>query len=98
MKESREALRLEPNRETNYLNLGGLYMALNRPDEAEAVYNEAQERKLEGEILLGNRYALAFLKGDAVQMAQLVSSARESRVLRIVVVRASGHGSLVRQV
>jgi tetratricopeptide (TPR) repeat protein len=66
---------LEPNGETNYLNLGGVYMALNRPDEAEAVYNQAQERKLEGEILLGNRYALAFLKGDAAQMAQMLSSA-----------------------
>ncbi len=75
LKEDREALRLEPNQQTNYLNLGDDYAALNRLDEAEAVYKEAEERKLEGESLLGNRYDLAFLKGDAVQMGQLVSAA-----------------------
>src|ERR1019366_3635886 len=44
-------------------------------DEAEAVLNQAEERKLEGELLLLGRYQLAFLKGDAAQMAQLVSAA-----------------------
>ena len=75
LKEDREALRLEPNQQTNYLNLGGDYAALNRLDEAEAVYKEAEERQLEGESLLGNRYDLAFFKGDAAQMGQLVSAA-----------------------
>ena len=50
-------------------------MNLNRLDEAEAVYKQAEERKLEGEGLLGSRYRLAFLKGDAAQMAQLASAA-----------------------
>ena len=75
LKEDREALRLEPNQQTNYLNLGGDYAALNRLDEADAVYKEAEKRELEGESLLGNRYDLAFLKGDAVQMGQLLSAA-----------------------
>jgi tetratricopeptide (TPR) repeat protein len=71
----REALRLDPNNVANYLNLGIAYTVLNRLDEAEAVYKQAEERKLENEILLQNRYFLAFLKGDAAQMAQLVSAA-----------------------
>jgi serine/threonine protein kinase/tetratricopeptide (TPR) repeat protein len=75
LEEFREALRLEPNMVANYENLGTTYTALNRLDEAEAVYKQAEERKLEGEGLLQSRYFLAFLKGDAAQMAQLVSAA-----------------------
>ena len=75
LEEFREALRLEPNNLYNHLNLGGTYMSLNRLDEAEAVYKQAEERKLEDEFLLQDRYWLAFLKGDAAQMAQLVSAA-----------------------
>jgi tetratricopeptide (TPR) repeat protein len=71
----REGMHLEPNNVHNYSNLGGGYASLNRLDEAEAVYKQAEERKLEGEFLLQNRYQLAFLKGDTAQMAQLVSSA-----------------------
>ena len=50
-------------------------MAFNRLDEAEAVYKQAEERKLERELLLQDRYSLAFLKSDTAQMAQLVSAA-----------------------
>jgi len=50
-------------------------MALNQLDEAEAVYKQAEERKLETQDVLPNRYLLAFLKGDAAQMAQLASAA-----------------------
>ena len=68
-------MRLEPNNEINYVNLGAAYVSLNRLDEAEAVYKQAEERKLESEDLLANRYQLAFLKGDTAQMAQLASAA-----------------------
>jgi tetratricopeptide (TPR) repeat protein len=51
------------------------YMSFNRLDEAEAVYKQAEERKLEAEFLLQGRYWLAFLKGDVARMAQLVSAA-----------------------
>ena len=74
LEEDREAMRLEPNNGINYVNLGDDYANLNRLDEAEAVYKQAEERKLEGETLLANRYQLAFLKGDTAQMAQMVSS------------------------
>jgi serine/threonine protein kinase/tetratricopeptide (TPR) repeat protein len=75
LEESREAVRLEPNNAVNYGNLGTAYTTLNRLDEAEAVFKQAEERKLEDEALLQSRYWLAFLKGDAAQMAQLVSAA-----------------------
>ena len=39
------------------------------------MYKQAENRKLEGESLLAARYYLAFLKGDAAQMAQLASAA-----------------------
>jgi eukaryotic-like serine/threonine-protein kinase len=75
LEETREAMRLEPTNETNYGNLGNAYANLNRLDEAEAVYKQAEERKLEGESLLQYRYQLAFLKGDAAQMSQLAAAA-----------------------
>jgi eukaryotic-like serine/threonine-protein kinase len=73
--ESREALRLEPNDATNYGNTGNALMVLNRLDEAEAVYKQAQEHKVENEVLLVNRYQLAFLKGEKAGMARLASAA-----------------------
>jgi tetratricopeptide (TPR) repeat protein/predicted Ser/Thr protein kinase len=73
--EYREALRLEPNQVFNYTNLGSVYQALNRLDEAEAVYKQAEERKLENEFLLGYHYWLVFLKGDAAAMEWLASAA-----------------------
>jgi tetratricopeptide (TPR) repeat protein len=75
LEEWRAALRLEPNSVHNYGNLGLAYTTLNRLDEAEAVYKQAEQRKLGGESLLQGRYWLAFLKGDATQMAQCVSAA-----------------------
>jgi len=75
LSECREALRLEPNAVANYSNLGLAYQNLNRLDEAEALYKQADDRKLENENLLANRYLLAFVKGDAAQMARFASAA-----------------------
>ncbi len=75
LEEWQAALRLEPTAGANYVDLGIAYATLGRLDEAEAVYKQAEERKLENEILLESRYWLAFLKGNAAQMAQLVSAA-----------------------
>jgi len=73
--EFRVGLRLEPDNEVNYANLGSTDVALNRLEEAEAVYKQAEERKLESEGLLSARYMLAFLKGDAAAMVRYVSAA-----------------------
>jgi serine/threonine protein kinase/DNA-binding winged helix-turn-helix (wHTH) protein/tetratricopeptide (TPR) repeat protein len=76
LEEAQEAMRLEPNDVTNYANLGAGYENLNRLDEAEAVvFKQPEERKLENEHLLANRYFLAFLKGNTAQMARSVSAA-----------------------
>ncbi|MGO9517674.1 MAG: tetratricopeptide repeat protein [Candidatus Korobacteraceae bacterium] len=75
VKPQREAIRMEPNDEVSYSNLGNDYVALNRLDDADAVYQQAEERKLQGESLLLVRYLLAFLKGDTAQMTQLASAA-----------------------
>jgi DNA-binding winged helix-turn-helix (wHTH) protein/tetratricopeptide (TPR) repeat protein len=75
LEEDRQALRLEPNSAVNYYNLALAYTTLNRLEEADLVYKQAKERKLEIEGLLQIPYLLAFLKGDAAQMAQSASVA-----------------------
>ena len=75
LEEAREAMRVESNDVANYINLGNAYANLNRLDEAERVYKQAEEHKLEGESLLQYRYQLAFLKGDAAKMAQMALAA-----------------------
>lgn len=74
LQEDLEAMRMEPSHVNRYSNLGIDYTALDQLDKAEAVYKQAQERKLEGEILMQARYQLAFLKDDTAQMAQLVNA------------------------
>ena len=64
LEEARAAMRLEPNDVNNYMGLALAYMSLNRLDEAEAVFKQAEERKLESEGLISDRYVLAFLRGD----------------------------------
>jgi eukaryotic-like serine/threonine-protein kinase len=75
LSEYREALHLEPDNVENYANLGNAYVNLNLLDEAEAVYKQADDRKLENEALLANRYFLAFLRRDAPQMDRLAAAA-----------------------
>jgi serine/threonine protein kinase/tetratricopeptide (TPR) repeat protein len=76
LEEDRGAVRLAPNFFTVYQNLAAGYINLNRLDEAEAVYKQAEERKLvSAEGLLQDHYLLAFLEGDTTQMAQLAPSA-----------------------
>ncbi len=75
LEQDREALRLEPNNVTNLLNTGNSYASLNRFDEAEAMYQQAEGRQLAGEGLLEYRYQLAFLKGDSATMAKMAAAA-----------------------
>jgi tetratricopeptide (TPR) repeat protein len=75
LEEARESMRLEPNSGLSYSNLGIDYVILDRLDEAEAVYKDAEERKLENDNLPRYRYTLAFLKGDTARMAQVASAA-----------------------
>ena len=75
LEESRHMLRLNPNNGSNYANVGAVLIDLNRLDEAEAVYKQARERKLEAEQLLAGLYSLAFSTGDAAQMAEVAAAA-----------------------
>jgi tetratricopeptide (TPR) repeat protein len=68
-----EALRLQPADEVSYINLAAGYMALNRLEEAEAVFKQAEDRQMEGEYFTVLRYVLAFLRGDSSQMALFAS-------------------------
>jgi len=99
--EAKGAMRLQPDNANSYGNLAGDYANLNRLEEAEAVYKEAEERKLENEYMLTNRYLLAFLKGDAAQMTRLAASAMrkpgvEDLVLFIQADTEAWHGKLER--
>ena len=82
LEQSRASHRLAANDDQlvyAYQNLGADYVNLNRLDEADAVYKEAKDRKLEGGGRAKSRYLLAFLKGDQAQMAQLASSVMGKR-------------------
>jgi eukaryotic-like serine/threonine-protein kinase len=68
--ETRESIRLEPMFVVGYTNLGQIYLALNRFDEARAKTQEALGRKLEGIPLHLNLYALAFFQGNMAAMKQ----------------------------
>ncbi|MGC1299020.1 MAG: protein kinase [Alloacidobacterium sp.] len=75
LEEDREALRLEPNDWLSYASVANDYMNLNRLDEAEAIFKQADEHKLEDQYLLQNRYQVAFLKGNTAQMTEFSSAA-----------------------
>jgi len=59
-----QALQLEPNDAMNYLTLAGTYINLNRFDDAKATLKEAQNRKLQHDLIPWISYQLAFLQGD----------------------------------
>jgi len=77
LQEANEAHRLYPNDQDGYVALGQSYLYLNRLHDAEALFREAEERKLESELLLWNRYQLAFLKGDESEMERLVATSAD---------------------
>jgi eukaryotic-like serine/threonine-protein kinase len=68
--EYQEWVRLAPDDVAGYINLGGTYFNLNRLDESKATFDQAIERKLDSGALHADMYFLAFLRGDAEQMAQ----------------------------
>jgi len=75
LQQMRAALRLEPNYYVIFVNLGAAYMNLNRLDDAEQAFKEAEQRGLAAEQLLQYWYQLAFLKRDEGQMDHIVAAA-----------------------
>src|SRR2546426_1040503 len=70
IEEDREVLRLNPNVAGLYYRLGLSLTALNRLDEARAVYEEAIAKKLDSWALRSDLYGLAFIQGDQALMQQ----------------------------
>jgi DNA-binding winged helix-turn-helix (wHTH) protein/tetratricopeptide (TPR) repeat protein len=75
LEQAQEALRLEPDYGAVYSNVAVEYQNLNRFDEAEAMYKQAEEHHLSGESLLFDRYLLGFSQGDTAKMAQMSAAA-----------------------
>ena len=71
--EFKETVRLAPDGVAGYVNLGATYVNLNRLGEAKTTFDQAFARKLDGGTLRQNVYFLAFLRGDAAEMAEQVS-------------------------
>jgi tetratricopeptide (TPR) repeat protein len=75
LRQAREALPMGSRSDIYYAGLALDYADLNRLDEAEAVYKEAEQRNLQSEVLLAGRYRLAFLRADKEQAAHLAAAA-----------------------
>ena len=75
LKQYLSAVRVHPNDMTSYVNLAGTYADLNRLEEAEVAFKEAEVRGLNSENLLSSRYLIAFAKGDTAQMQQAAQAA-----------------------
>ena len=73
--EFREGLQLDPDNVRNYTNVAGCLINMNRFDEARDVLQQAQQRKLDDELLWINLYSIAFNKRDTEEMHRLVRSA-----------------------
>ncbi|MGA7930141.1 MAG: protein kinase [Candidatus Sulfotelmatobacter sp.] len=71
--EHQEGLQLAPDNVLSYANLGLTYIAMNRLDEAKAIFDQALAHKLDAGVLRENIYNLAFLRGDASLMEQQVA-------------------------
>jgi len=78
LQEAREAVRLGPDQD-NYVVLCALYLRLNRLNEAEAVLKQAEELKLQSELLLWDRYTLASLRGNTLEMEGPMAAAAGNR-------------------
>ena len=69
----REQVRLEPDSELPYANLGFTQLELNRLDEAAAAAEEAVKRKIDAVPAHHTLYLVAFLRGDRAGMAEQVA-------------------------
>ena len=70
--ETEESLQIEPTL-TAYGNLAGIYMNLNRLDDAQSVLQQAQAKKLDGLVLRLDSYGIEFLRDDATGMKRDVA-------------------------
>jgi eukaryotic-like serine/threonine-protein kinase len=69
----KEAVRWNPNAPISYSVVGYNYIALNRPNEAKANYQQAFERKLDHPFFHIDLYSVAFMQNDPNVMAQQIA-------------------------
>ena len=69
-----DVLRLKPNPGYDYLRTASAYLRLERPDEAKEMLMQAEAHKLSVPRLRLAFYELAFLRGDAGEMARQVEA------------------------
>jgi len=70
--ETQAALRLEPTR-SDYGNLAGLYINVNRLNDARQTIQEAQQKNFDDLNIRSDLYSLAFLSGDSAEMERDVA-------------------------
>ena len=70
--ETEEQQRLGPTL-TGYGNLAGIYTNLGRFDDAKALLRQAQTNQVDGFVIRGDLYSLAFLRGDAAETERQVA-------------------------
>ncbi len=75
--EARAAMEIAPTSVTGYANLIAAYLALDRLDEAKAIYDQAKQHNFDNEYLRELRYDIAFLQGDEAEMQLQVRSAAD---------------------
>jgi len=79
--ENNKAIELDPDDSMGYANLASDYRYLDRLPEAEKSLQRAAARKLEIPDFLGDRYLIAFLKGDAPEMKRLATVGEQNSEL-----------------
>ncbi len=97
--EGQEAIRLAPDLSFLYALLMDNYIALNRPDEAKATYEQARARKLQYPFFTLDLYDIAFLRDDPAEMARQVAASvgqpgTEHEILAYEAETAGYHGQL----
>jgi tetratricopeptide (TPR) repeat protein len=70
-----QAIKLEPNDVTNYVDLAGTYINLNHFDQAQIVLDTLRNHKLEHEYVPQLSYVLAFLQNDKAKMDEIIKDA-----------------------
>lgn len=77
VKETVDAIRIEPGLGPALGNLIGFYTAVKRLDRARETYDLALSRQLDGIAVRGNRYGVAFLEKDTATMESLLKWASD---------------------
>jgi serine/threonine protein kinase/tetratricopeptide (TPR) repeat protein len=77
LEQARLAVEIAPITVTGYANLFGTYVALDRIDEALAVYQQTKQKGFDNENIRETRYAIAFLQNDPAEMKRQLQAGSE---------------------